>query len=255
MRLFALHRLPLITAATITVAMGLRIGTLVTSVPTLEALRAEAGNVARVAGSTASGSVVAQAQAAALPGSPAPTVKPPDVKPATAKTEPAPTASSSRQATPSEQATPDAPGGAPFEVPTEAEKALLEDLRGRRGQIETREQALSQREATIGAAEKRLTDRVTELGALQTRLQGLEKSLKDRDDANWASMVKLYETMRPRDAAAIFNVLDKPVLLELLDRMKPAKASPIVAAMDGDKARQATADLAAKRTQSVTLAN
>ena len=132
---------------------------------------------------------------------------------------------------------------------------LLEDLRKRRSQIETREQALDQREATLAAAEKRLTERVAELAALQNRLQDLEKDLKERDAANWQGMVKTYEAMRPRAAAAIFNALEKSVLVELLDRMKPAKTALVLAAMDPEKARQLTADLAARRTQSTTLAN
>ena len=61
--------------------------------------------------------------------------------------------------------------------------------------------------------------------------------------------------MKPRDAAVLFNTLDKPVLLEIVDRMKPAKASPVIAAMDPERARQVTADLAAKRTKSTTAIN
>jgi flagellar motility protein MotE (MotC chaperone) len=119
-------------------------------------------------------------------------------------------------------------------------------------QIEERERQVSQREAAVGAADKRLAERVAELVALQSRLQGLESALKQRDEANWAGMVKLYEGMHPRDAAAIFNDMDKPVLLEILDRMKPAKAAPVIAAMDVQKASQVTADLAARRTRSTT---
>jgi flagellar motility protein MotE (MotC chaperone) len=263
MRLFALNRLLIITAATITVAMLLRIGTLITGAPTLEALRIEASSAVFVAGNTASASVMGQAQAARLPG-----LRDPGLRLVAAKTEatpapaggelhqsPAPAPASPSPASPSPASPPATVAAAPFVAPSDAEKALLEDLRGRRSQIETREQGLAQREATLGAAEKHLTDRVAELAGIEARLQGLEKSLKDHDEANWAGMVKLYESMRPRDAAAIFNSLEKPVLLELLDRMKPAKASPILAAMDTDAARQATAALAARRTQSTTLAN
>ena len=64
---------------------------------------------------------------------------------------------------------------------------------------------------------------------------------------NGPDLVKLYEGMRPRDAAVIFNGLDKPVLLEILGRMKPAKAAPVIASMQPENARQVTADLAAQR--------
>ena len=100
-----------------------------------------------------------------------------------------------------------------------------------------------------------MSDRVNQLEALQTKLQALEGELKARDAANWAGLVKLYEGMRPKDAATIFNSLDKPVLLGILDRMKPAKATPILASMDAEKARQVTSELADMRTRSVTASN
>lgn len=137
---------------------------------------------------------------------------------------------------------------------SEAERALLLDLRQRRQVLDAREAALGVREQVLGAAEKRLSDRVSELQSLQTRLEELEAARKTRDEANWRGLVKLYETMKPRDAAAIMNDLDQPVLLEVLDRMKEAKAAAILAAMQPDKARQATADLAHLRTHANTPA-
>ena len=53
--------------------------------------------------------------------------------------------------------------------------------------------------------------------------------------------MKLYEAMKPRDAATIFNDLEMPVLLQVVDRMKEAKAAPVLAAMQPDKARDLTA--------------
>jgi flagellar motility protein MotE (MotC chaperone) len=55
--------------------------------------------------------------------------------------------------------------------------------------------------------------------------------------------------MRPRDAATIFNDLDEPVLLNVLDRMKDSKAAPVLAAMKPDKARDITAKLAQVRSE------
>ncbi len=54
--------------------------------------------------------------------------------------------------------------------------------------------------------------------------------------------------MKPRDAATIFNDLSMPVLLQLLDRMKDSKAAAVMAAMNPDKARDVTAELAQMRT-------
>jgi flagellar motility protein MotE (MotC chaperone) len=133
--------------------------------------------------------------------------------------------------------------------PSEAERAVLQDLRARRVALEDRDKALAAREALLNAAEKRLSERVDQLAALQTRLEALERSRRERDEANWRGLVKTYETMRPRDAAAIFNDLDQPVLMQVLDRMKEAKAAPILAAMQPERARLATAQLAQWRTR------
>ncbi len=139
---------------------------------------------------------------------------------------------------------------APSEPPVSAaERAILLDLRRRRAELEGREGALSTREGMLAATEKRLSDRAAELGNLQRRLEAMETARRDRDEENWRGLVKLYETMKPREAAAIFNDLDRPVLLAVLDRMKEAKAAPVLAAMQPERARQITAELAQRRTE------
>ena len=107
----------------------------------------------------------------------------------------------------------------------------------------------------LAATDKQLTSRVGELLAIQARLESLENQRKAHEEANWTGLVKVYESMRPREAASIFNSLDKPVLLEILDRMKPAKASPIIALMEPESARLITAELADKRTHDTTVLN
>jgi flagellar motility protein MotE (MotC chaperone) len=131
----------------------------------------------------------------------------------------------------------------------DAERAVLLDLRQRRQELDARDAALSVRESILAAAEQKLMARVEELGALQKKLQDLEAARQQRDEAGWQGLVKLYETMKPRDAAVIFNDLQMPVLLSLVDRMNERKAAPVLAAMNPDKARDLTAGLAQLRTR------
>jgi flagellar motility protein MotE (MotC chaperone) len=140
------------------------------------------------------------------------------------------------------------PDAAPPSV-SDAEKALLLQLRERRIELDAREAALAQRESVLAAAEQKVSARVSELQALQGRLEAVEAARKEREDAGWQGLVKLYEAMKPRDAATIFNDLDMPVLLQVVDRMKEAKAAPVLAAMQPDKARDLTAKLAQMRTR------
>ena len=134
------------------------------------------------------------------------------------------------------------------------ERTVLLELRRRRDELDARETMVNAREATLAAAELRLGARVGELQTLQKKLEDLEQAREQRDDASWQGLVKLYETMKPRDAAAIFNDLDMPVLLSVVDRMKDAKAATVLAAMQPDKAREVTTKLATLRTKRAAVA-
>ncbi len=145
------------------------------------------------------------------------------------------------------------PGAAPTAPPmSESERAVLMSLRERREALEERARALDQRAAELAAADKRLEDRVAQLTALQTRLESLEANRQTRRAENWGGLVKTYEAMKPREAAAIFDALDMQVLLQVLDRMQERRAAPVLAAMQPDRARLATQLLAEMRTRATT---
>lgn len=129
-----------------------------------------------------------------------------------------------------------------------SERALLLNLRQRRQELDARASALNEREAVVGAAEQKLDTRVNELKTLQKNLEALDTARKEKAEAGWQSMVKLYEAMKPRDAAAIFNDLSMPVVLQVIDRMKDAKAAAVLSNMTPEKARDVTLGLAQLRT-------
>ncbi|WP_374202196.1 MotE family protein, partial [Roseomonas sp. CECT 9278] len=147
---------------------------------------------------------------------------------------------------------PAAPQAIPVSAPdpaTAAERALLEQLRARRTEIEAREQAVVAQEIVLQATERRLARRVEELAALQQRLEALDRARTDREEAGWRGLVRTYEAMRPRDAAAIFNDLEMPVLVEIIDRMGERKAAPVIGAMRAEQARLVTAELVRHRAR------
>ncbi len=156
---------------------------------------------------------------------------------------------------PAAPAPPAAVEAKPQEPPvSDAERGLLLDLRHRRAELDRRARMLDQRESVLSAAQARLSARVDELTALQAKLEALESARESHDSANWAGLVRIYEAMKPRDAAVIFDALDMQVLLAVLDRMADRKAAPILAAMQPDRARLATQLLAEQRTKAVTPA-
>ena len=152
---------------------------------------------------TAGTTVVPSAQAAVEKPAPAPSA---GATPAASASSAAPLSPSSFSGEP--HAKPDEP--APV---SDSERAVLLELRQRRQELDAHARTLETRESVLAAAEQKLAARITELQSLQHSLETLETARQRQDDANWQGLVKLYEAMKPRDAAAIFNDLDQPVLL------------------------------------------
>jgi len=142
------------------------------------------------------------------------------------------------------------PGNAASDGPPigESEKAVLLDLRQRRKELDALAESLAARESLLVAAEQKVATRVRELQSLQKQLEALDGAQKQKEDAGWQGLAKLYEAMKPKDAATIFNDLSTPVLLQVLDRMKETKAAAVMSAMSPDKARDVTEELVEVRT-------
>ena len=133
---------------------------------------------------------------------------------------------------------------APAPTPTPSDWTLLQDLRARRLEIESRERALDTKASAIEAAARGVEAKLAALSTLQSKLEALEAARQQRADAGWAGLVKMYEAMRPADAAGIFDALDVHVLLQILDRMNERKAALIMGNMQPERARLATQMLA-----------
>ncbi len=131
----------------------------------------------------------------------------------------------------------------PFSL-TDSEIELLQKLAARREELEKRSLELEQREALLTAAESRIEERILELKTLQANIEGMIEQRDEKQEAQLRSLVKIYESMKPKEAARIFEELDMTVLLEVIDRMKERKSAPILAKMNPDKAKQITVELA-----------
>ena len=128
---------------------------------------------------------------------------------------------------------------------------MLRGLARRRADLETREGELDQREALLEVAERRMAETMTELEALRAEIEGMLGQADARREQQLVSLVRMYEAMRPADAAAIFDGLELEVLLNVLERMREAKAAPIVAGMTPERAREVTSELALRQAPEI----
>lgn len=138
-------------------------------------------------------------------------------------------------------------GDAPANQPSlaqPADPALAGQLAAREKELDRRDAALNDRQRLVDAAEEELQRRMTALENSRTALESSEQHTDQlrNDDAD--RLVKIYQAMRPEDAAAIFNILDLRVGVALLNRMNPRKASAIMEAMSPQRAILATQLLA-----------
>ncbi len=128
-------------------------------------------------------------------------------------------------------------------APPELADVALE-LQQRREQLLELEARLAIREAGLRTAEAGLAAQLDRLEALRGELQALVGMANDEEEARQQQLVKVYESMRAKSAAQIFDRLDLAVLLPVAKRMKEAKMAAILAAMDPGRARIVTTELA-----------
>jgi len=136
--------------------------------------------------------------------------------------------------------------GDPFNL-TDEEIDLLQKLAERRAEIESRAAGLEQRRTLLEAAERRIDEKMVELESIRQTIEGLLVRHDAQEDAQLNSLVKIYESMKPKDAARIFEELDMVVLLDVIERMKERKTAPILAKMNPRRAKEITLELAQRR--------
>ena len=130
---------------------------------------------------------------------------------------------------------------------TKTEFEVLEGLAKRREALEARDRDMDLRENLLAVAEKRVRESIAELKELEAKISAMLERQENSKERDVRSLVKIYENMKPKDAARIFDQLDLPVLLDVAQRMKEAKLAPVLAVMDSGRAQKVTVELASRR--------
>ena len=125
-----------------------------------------------------------------------------------------------------------------------SERAILERLQSRRQELEARAREIDIRESLLRAAEKRIGSRVEELKAVESRISTATGQKSEADAARFKGIVTMYEAMKPKDAAKVFDRLEMPVLIEIASQIAPRKMSDILGQMSAEAAERLTVELA-----------
>ena len=130
---------------------------------------------------------------------------------------------------------------------TASEIELLQRLSERRETIDAQEKELVTREAMLRAAEGRIDGKIAELQQLEQTLVDLVAEADAQQQARIGQLVRIYGAMKPKDAARIFNGLDMPILITVVENMRENKVAPILSQMDAIKAVAVTEALSVRK--------
>jgi flagellar motility protein MotE (MotC chaperone) len=125
-----------------------------------------------------------------------------------------------------------------------AELQVLQSLGARRGQLDQRETDLDTQLKLLAAAEAKLDAKLKALTGLKGDIQGLLGQADAQSQAETQRLVKVYEGMKPKDAAARMAILSDPVRLPIAAKMKERSLSTILGYMPPAAARELTEKLA-----------
>ena len=125
-----------------------------------------------------------------------------------------------------------------------SERAILERLQARRQELEQRAREIEIRESLLKSAEKRIEGRVEEAKATEAKISTATGQKAEQDAARFKSIITMYEGMKPKDAAKVFDRLEMSVLYDIASQIAPRKMSDIMGLMQPEAAERLTVELA-----------
>jgi flagellar motility protein MotE (MotC chaperone) len=103
------------------------------------------------------------------------------------------------------------------------------------------------KDGLLKAAEARIDGKIAQLQDLEKNIKGLLSQYDGQKQQELDQLVRIYSAMKPKEAAGIFETLDMPILLSLVQKMKEAKVAPIMALMSPAKATALTEAITSRK--------
>lgn len=112
---------------------------------------------------------------------------------------------------------------------------VLETVNADMTRLELRKKEISERESALTAIEKKLATQMSAIEEANTALQVNIENLRALANEDLKHLVGMYQTMKPKQAADIFNSMDPSFAAGFLREMNSDKAGLIMANMDTRK--------------------
>lgn len=130
----------------------------------------------------------------------------------------------------------------PLFPPSASEQALLSRLGDRREELQQRARDIDAREKLIQEQERRLDERALQAKATEEAEKGSGRKPED-EGSGLKNLVVMYESMKAKEAARVFERLPLDILVPVVTRMNARKMSEVLAAMSPESAEKLTVAL------------
>ncbi len=110
-------------------------------------------------------------------------------------------------------------------------KALLDALQERGRMLEERETALRNREQVLKLVEQEAGQKIAALTTAEEDLRRMIALTESAAENDVAQLTKVYESMKPKQAAALFEEMDPVFAAGFLARMRPDAAADVLAGL------------------------
>ncbi|MBQ8465807.1 MAG: hypothetical protein IJ545_07355 [Alphaproteobacteria bacterium] len=123
---------------------------------------------------------------------------------------------------------------------TQSEIQILQELAERREALDLRSQEIDKKAVQLKVSEQEIDKRLKQMQEYEQKLKQLIREYNEKEKAKIMSLVKVYASMKPKEAARIFETLDLEVAVALLKEMKPSNSSAILAQITPVRAKAIT---------------
>jgi flagellar motility protein MotE (MotC chaperone) len=130
--------------------------------------------------------------------------------------------------------------------------ALAEALTAREADMTLREAALKDRIAALALSEAAIEKHLIALQAAEAALASTLAIADQAAEQDLARLTTVYETMKPKDAAALFAAMAPEFAAGFLGRMQPQAAAAVMSGLTPETAYQISLHLAGRNTEAPT---
>lgn len=133
--------------------------------------------------------------------------------------------------------------------PPEDLRGLMAALEERENRLTTREAALEERMQALSVAEETVTKRLAQLQQADAALRETIALAESASKQDLDRLTKVYENMKPQQAAALFEQMDPAFAAGFLGRMRPDAAAEIMAGLTPEAAHTFSVVLAGRNAE------